>query len=94
MKIVSIFTDKLFAFHYEGEVDNEYDRLLNLWADTEYVRSFLKTNMGDIPKGKTIRQFVEYIGEDAISIDEQLIRITETTNESLSPFFKPLHNQE
>ena len=32
--------------------------------------------------------------EDAISIDEQLIRITETTNESLSPFFKPLHNQE
>jgi len=94
MKIVSIFADRLFAFHYEGEVDNEYDRLLELWTDTEYVRSFLNKNKRDIPQEKTKRKFVEYIYEDATSIDEQLIRITETTNESLSHFFQPLHNQE
>lgn len=94
MKIVAIFADRLFAFHYNGEANNEYDRLLDLWTDTEYVRSFLKTNNRDITPGKTLRQFVEYIREDAIYIDEQLIRITETTDESLSHFFQPLHNYE
>lgn len=94
VKIVSIFAHRLFAFHYEGEADNEYDRLLDLWTDTEYVRSFLNANDEDIPKGKTKRQFVNYIREDAINIDEQLIRITETTDESLSHFFQPLYNNE
>lgn len=94
MKIVAIFAERLFAFQYEGEADNEYDRLLDLWMDTEYVRSFLNTNEKDIPNHKTKRQFVAYIRQDAINIDEQLIRITETTDQSLSHFFKPLHNYE
>lgn len=94
MKIVAIFAHRLFAFKYEGEADNEYDRLLDLWMDTEYVRSFLNANEKDIPSHKTKRQFVEYIREDAINIDEQLIRITETTDQLLSYFFKPLHNNE
>ena len=94
MKIVAIFAHRLFAFKYEGEADNEYDRLLDLWMDTEYVRSFLNANEKDIPSHKTKRQFVEYIRQDAINIDEQLIRITETTDQLLSYFFKPLHNNE
>ena len=81
MKIVTIFAPWLFAFHYMGEEDNEYERLLSLWIDTEYVRSFLNENNRDIPNGKTKRQFVEYIREDALSIDEQLIKITETTDQ-------------
>lgn len=94
MKIVAIFAHRLFAFHYNGEANNEYDRLLDLWTDTEYVWSFLNENKRDIPKDKTQRQFVEYISQDAINIDEQLIRITETTDQSLSYFFKPLYNNE
>lgn len=94
MKIVAIFAHRLFAFHYNGEANNEYDRLLDLWTDTEYVWSFLNENKRDIPKDKTQRQFVEYISQDAINIDEQLIRITETTDQLLSYFFKPLHNNE
>lgn len=94
MKIVNIFAYKLFAFHYEGEEDNEYDRLLDLWTNTEYVRNFLTENEKDIPKGKTKRQFVEYIREDAQCIDEQLIKITETTDEPLSYFFQSLDNNE
>lgn len=33
MKIVSIFAYRLFAFQYDGEGLNEYDRLMNLWGD-------------------------------------------------------------
>lgn len=94
MEIVAIFAPRLHAFRYEGEVDNEYDRLLDLWTDTEYVRSFLNANEKDIPNHKTKRQFVKYIRQDSINIDEQLLRITETTDKSLSHFFQPLHNYE
>lgn len=94
MKIVAIFAHRLFAFKYEGEADNEYDRLFDLWMDTEYVRSFLNANEKDIPNHKTKRQFVEYIRQDAINIDEQLIRITETTDQFLSFFFQALDNKE
>ena len=94
MKIVNIFAYRLFAFHYDGEEDNEYSKLLDLWTDTEYVRDFLIENEADIPANKTRRQFVEYIREDAIHIDEQLIKITESDDESLSNFFRPLHNSE
>ena len=94
MKIVAIFAQRLFAFRYKDEADNEYNRLLDLWTDTEYVRNFLNANEKDIPNHKTKRKFVEYIRQDAYSIDEQLIRITETTDQSLSHFFKPLHNNE
>ncbi len=94
MKIVNIFAYRLFAFHYDGEVDNEYDRLLDLWTDTEYVRQFLKENEQDIPVPKTKRQFIDYIREDAQSIDEKLINITTSDDEILSQFFQPLHNSE
>lgn len=94
MKIVTIFADRLFAFRYNDEANNEYDRLLDLWTDTEYVRSFLNANENDIPNHKTKRQFAAYIRQDTYSIDEQLIRITETTDQSLSSFFQPLHNYE
>lgn len=94
MEIVAIFADRLFALKYEGEADNEYDRLMDLWTDTEYVRNFLNANDMDIPIHKTKRQFVNYIRQDAYNIDEQLIKITETTDQSLSYFFKPLHNNE
>src|SRR5690606_34522103 len=91
---VNIFAYRLFAFHYDGEVDNEYSRLMDLWTDTKYVRDFLIENEADIPLNKTKRQFVDYIREDAIYVDEQLIKITESDDESLSNFFRPLHNSE
>ncbi|GAA4511814.1 hypothetical protein [Sphingobacterium thermophilum] len=94
MKIVPIFADKLFAFHYDGEVDNEYDRLLELWTDTEYVRAFLQENKEDIPPNYSIRQYVAFIREDAIEIDEQLIAIAESGDDQLEQFFQPLRNSE
>lgn len=94
MEIVNIFANRLFAFQYDGEANNEYDRLLDLWADMEYIYNFLKENKEDIPKHKTIPEIAEYIIEDALEIDEILIEITETEDKKLSHFFKPLHNLE
>jgi len=44
MKIICIFADHLFAFHYDKYVDNEYDRLMELWSDVEYLKNYAKQN--------------------------------------------------
>jgi hypothetical protein len=94
MKIVSIFADKLFAFHYDEEDDNEYDRLMNLWNDAEHIYEFLKANKKDIPLGTNLKELALKIIDDAEEIDQTLIKINETHDAPLSQFFKPLYNQE
>ncbi|WP_291076774.1 hypothetical protein [Empedobacter sp. UBA6322] len=94
MKIVNIFANRLFALHYQNETYNEYDRLMDLWDDTTYIYDFLKENVADIPKGKNIKDIAEDIIEDAYAIEDTLLEITETSDKTLSQFFKPLYNQE
>jgi hypothetical protein len=94
MKIVHIFAHKLFAFHYVNEVDNEYDRLMDLWNDTVYLYEFLKENQKDIPRTKTIGKIANELIEDAYELDERLIEITNSTDKKLSFFFQSLSNHE
>ncbi|WP_223583089.1 hypothetical protein [Sphingobacterium sp. GVS05A] len=94
MKIVNIFAYRLFAFHYEKELDNEYDRLMDLWYNAEYIYDFVKTNKNDIPENKSVKKVSEQIMDDAILIDETLVEITKSDDRALSQFFKPLNNQE
>ena len=44
MKIVNIFAEQLYAFHYQGEAENEYDRLIEDWTDVSYLRNYAKQN--------------------------------------------------
>lgn len=94
MKIVNIFAYRLFAFHYDGEELNEYDRLLDLWSDTAYLYEFLQQNKRDIPIGRRLEEMVMGISEDADLIDSTLIRMVDEVDKSLSHFFKPLRNLE
>ena len=45
MKIVNIFANKLFAFHYENYSDNEYERLMELWTNVNFLKFMLKTTI-------------------------------------------------
>lgn len=94
MKIVPIFAEKLFSFHYEGEVLNEYDRLLTLWNDVFYLREFLNANKMDIKPGKSINQIARQILEDSYQIEDTLISIAEQPKGLLDMFFRPLYNNE
>ncbi|MGL4581907.1 MAG: hypothetical protein ACRCVU_02875 [Flavobacterium sp.] len=94
MKIVNIFAYRLFAFHYEGEEFNEYDRLLDLWGNIGYLYEFLKLNKQDIPRGRSLEDIVIEISEDADFIDSTLVKMIDEVDKSLSHFFKPLHNLE
>jgi len=56
MKIVTIFADRLYSFHYDGEDDNEFERLMDLWTDVEYLYNFARLN-----KVPDVQIFVEHI---------------------------------
>ncbi len=101
MKIVDIFAvvnESLFSVQYEGEGIHEFRRLLTLWNDIQYLRSFLKENSKDLETdfwGEiSVRQAVLNIRRDASNLERKLIELAKEglTNkyETLSQMFKPL----
>ena len=91
MKIVRIFGNRLFAFQYEGEEDNEYDRLMDLWTDPVYIRDFLK---GNLPSGLQLNEAIKVIRDDSEKLDDALAALARDNMLKVETFFKPLHNQE
>ena len=88
MKIDAIFVPTLFAFHYSGEVDNEYDRLMDNWTDVSYLRKYAKDNAIE-----NINQFVKDRLNDAEQIQDVLEEIT-TNNQPLEFYFRTLFDTE
>lgn len=88
MKIVDIFAHTLFTFHYQGEVDNEYDRLMDNWTDVSFLRSYAKKN-----KVENINQFVKDRLKDAEQIQDLLEEIT-SNKEPLEYYFRTLFDNE
>lgn len=88
MKIVTIFAEKLFAFHYENETDNEYDRLMDLWTDVAYLHLYAKKN-----NVLNMNEFTEKILQDT----EQIQDVLENFNQNNQPYrfyFEPLQDSE
>jgi hypothetical protein len=88
MKIVHIFANHLFAFHYPGQADNEYDRLMELWTDVAALKAYAEEN-----RITDVMKFVNEILENAERIQDFL----EDINQNKEPFgmyFEPLQNSE
>ena len=94
MKIIRIFADQLFAFHYKNEADNELRRLLNQWNDTAYLYQFVTQHKTDAPKSGPVQTLIKQLIDNANDIDDTLNEISTDPSRSLEEFFKPLDNQE
>jgi len=95
MKIVDIFAEeypeKLYCFVYKINgvfLDNEYDRLMDLWTDVSYLRNYAKQNKVD-----NINKFVQDRLEDAEKIQDFIDELL-TNNQPLSFYFVPLFDKE
>ncbi|MBF4515582.1 DUF479 domain-containing protein [Flavobacterium sp. ANB] len=88
MKIVDIFAPALFSFHYDGEVDNEYDRLMDNWTDVNYLRKYAKSNGIE-----NVNQFVRERLKDAEQIQDLLEEII-TNKQPLEFYFRTLFDTE
>ncbi|CAN1517669.1 hypothetical protein MCEGE10_00990 [Flavobacteriaceae bacterium] len=67
MKIVSIFAENIYAFHYNAEADNEFDKALDLWTDVAYLQAFAKRN-----NVSNVYGFIETILKNAEDIQDLL----------------------
>jgi len=92
MKIIRIFADQLFAFHYKNEADNELRRLLNQWNDTAYLYQFVTQHKADVPKNVPIQTLINQLIDNANYIDDTLNEISTDPSKDLEEFFKPLDN--
>lgn len=86
MKIDCIFADKLFAFHYNDEKENEYDRNIELWTDPSYLLEFAKENTLNVNHN----QYVKDRLEDAEQIIDLIEEICIEETEYLDIFFERL----
>ena len=89
MKIIRIFAENLFSFKFENETLNEYERLLEIWNDPEYLVNFAERNKSYL-KGCSLEEFVECVLDDALTLEHTLKQYAK----SLNIFFQPLDNNE
>ncbi len=97
MKIVSIFAENLFAFHFEYEEENEFALLLGedgIWMNPSYLLDFVELHKADIPEKENINELPELLIESAHEINDILQQITTRNSTAANSFFKSLHNQE
>lgn len=73
MKIVPIFSNRLYALQYEGETENELSRLMELWDDAEYLFDFYENNQTCFRSDyfTTKRNILEYSNVDFLEDIEQ-----------------------
>lgn len=93
MKIVPIFAEKLFAFHYDNEEFDEYKCLFDLWNDPEYILiNFAEENEKYILQNNlSIDDFIYRVSYDAEDIEEHLFKYKD---HKIDGCFQQLHNQE
>ncbi len=107
MELMPIFVngvtgEGLYAVVYDKQTINEFERLFDLWDDTEYITHYLTENENYLKstyfKGADIDDLVTQILKEAEEL-EYLIQgyVSEGFEEGskkLQMLFKPLHNKE
>jgi hypothetical protein len=88
VKIVSIFADNIYSLHYDGETDNEFDRLMDLWTDVSFLRSYAIRN-----GVKDVYGFVNHILLCAEDIQDFLHDISQG-NKDYNFYFQALQQSE
>jgi hypothetical protein len=101
MKIVDIFAveeDSLYAVLYEGEELDEFNRMMDMWSDPEYLEEFFEENRADLENGFfgniTIEKAIAQVRMESKRLKNLLIEIaqqgkSDRTN-TLTTLFKPL----
>ncbi len=98
MKIIRIFDNCLFSIKYDEESKDEFERLLDLWNDIEYLEDFFENNITDLHNGFwgeiTIEEAILTTQNDAAYIERRMLELSKQslTNQTkgLESLFVPL----
>ena len=96
MKISPIFADYLYAFQYDTEEFDEFERLFDCWHDPEYLHNLFIQNESDLLGGFygtiSIKQAVLETIAEAKRLEKAILALSGTGTKDLDSLFKPLNN--
>lgn len=106
MKLVRIFVNEetcegLYAVRYQSELLDEYERLFDLWADTQQIMQYCVANEGYLKAehfdGQSIDQTVTKVHDEAAELEYLLEDFSEKGfkgGDNLQMLFRPLLNKQ
>jgi hypothetical protein len=102
MNIVRIFGKYLFAFKYNDESVDEFERLFDLWQDVEYLENFFEENKSDLLNGfweiDSVEEAIISTLLDAQKFEDKLLELSTKgdydQNNGLESLFLPLYNSQ
>lgn len=108
MELVPIFVGEshqdsgLWAVRYSEDPD-EFERLFDLWHDTEYLETFFRNNIHDLPRDfassheDIIHEAVESTMDEADELEDALLTFVKggfaQNGQNLQQIFQPLDNR-
>jgi hypothetical protein len=105
MEFVPIFTDEnqgLYSFIHSGQEVDEFERLFDLWEDTEFLEEFFNSNLTDLQSGffgtVTVDDAVLQTIDETRELRNEIFNIKNSVKNrnynSLDDLFIPLHQFE
>jgi len=105
MDLIPIFPEespRIFAVCYDNQPVDEFERLFDLWNDSEYLEAFFHKNYNDLCSGfnrcQSVEEAVKRTLEDASRFEEHLLELAENgdqdPSQALQALFEPLNNFE
>lgn len=91
MEIVPIFEPYLYAFQYENEDENEYDRLMNYWSDAIELEQFFTDNI-HLLNQKYKNLTIDTASEQTADIVDNIRNEIEDKQENLDTLFQNLND--
>ena len=91
MSPILIFEPYLYAFQYENEDENEFDRLITYWSDTSELEQFFADNIYLLNQ-KYKNLTVDNASEQTMDIADKMYSIIEHHQENLDILFQNLND--
>lgn len=91
MEIISIYEGYIYSVRYEGEEENEFDRLLDSWNDVQYLMDFFESHKALLANGfwnkmDPEKAAMQVLGE-AEELEEVFDELAANTKEGKQPDF-------
>jgi hypothetical protein len=95
MEILPIFEPWLYAFRYENETQDEFERVFELWSDPMYLEDFFELNKEKLAYFKTdVITAIHETRNESETFESELLEIAETQEPPLDAMFKNLNDEE
>lgn len=96
VELVRIVPETLWAAWFDGNEENEYDRIFNCWNDPEYLEAFFTMHKHDLVKDFygycSVNQAISITLSEANAFERQLMQVAQVgkLDKGLGDIFKPL----